>query len=264
MIHFGDDMDTIYDLFRIDGKKAIVTGGAKGLGRSMAEALVEAGCEVAVIGSSDACFRTAAELTARGPGTCAAARGDFLRREEVYSSFEKSLKLLGGDVDILITAAGIQRRHLAENFPVGDWDDILRVNLDAVFICCQLAGRIMLAKGRGKIINISSMVAHFGGQTVPAYTASKAGVTQLTRELSNDWLGRGVNVNAIAPGYMHTDMCDALVKDPVRGKQILDRIPAGRWGKPEDLKGTTIFLSSRASDYLGGAIIPVDGGYLVK
>ncbi|MDR1518525.1 MAG: SDR family oxidoreductase, partial [Planctomycetota bacterium] len=193
-----------------------------------------------------------------------AVKADLRERREVRASFEQCLEALGGDVDILIPAAGIQRRHLAEDFPVEEWDEVLAINLDAVFIHCQLAGRIMLRKGRGKIINVASMVMHFGGQTVPAYTASKAGVAQLTRELSNDWLGRGVNVNAIAPGYMHTDMCDALVKDPIRGKQILDRIPAGRWGSPDDLKGTVVFLASRASDYLGGAIIPVDGGYLVK
>lgn len=256
-------MSDIYDMFRINGKKAIVTGGTRGLGHGMAEGLMEAGCEVAIIGSSNAVFATRDDFTARG-FACHAVKADLRRREETESSFDACIEALGGDLDILCTAAGIQRRHSAEVFPIEEWDEVININLNAVFIQCQKAGRIMLAKGRGKIINISSMVCHFGGQTVPAYTAAKGGVTQLTRELSNDWFGRGVNVNAIAPGYMHTDMCDALVHDQVRGKQILDRIPAGRWGKPDDLKGTTIFLASRASDYLGGAIIPVDGGYLVK
>ncbi len=250
-------------MFRIDGKKAIVTGGTRGLGRGMAEGLLEAGCEVAILGSSDAVFATRDEFATRG-FACHAVKADLRERAAAASSFDECVALLKGDLDILVTAAGIQRRHSAEDFPVEEWDEIINVNLSAVFIQCQKAGRIMLAKGRGKIINISSMVAHFGGQTVPAYTASKGGVTQLTRELSNDWFGRGVNVNAIAPGYMHTDMCDALVHDRDRGPQILGRIPAGRWGRPDDLKGTTIFLASAASDYLGGAIIPVDGGYLVK
>ncbi len=253
----------IHSLFDITGKKALVTGGTRGLGHGMAEALLEAGCEVALIGSSDGVFKSAADFSARG-FKAYGVKGNLEKREEVVSSFEEGVKRLGGDLDILVTAAGVQFRKISEDYPIEEWDRILAVNLSAVFIQCQLAGRIMLKKGYGKIINISSMVLHFGGQTVPAYTASKAGVTQLTRELSNDWLGRGVNVNAIAPGYMHTDMCDALARDPVRGKQILERIPAGRWGKPDDVKGTTIFLASRASDYLGGAIIPVDGGYLVK
>ncbi|MDR1535222.1 MAG: SDR family oxidoreductase [Planctomycetota bacterium] len=253
----------IYDLFDIRGKKAMVTGGTRGLGRGMAEALLEAGCETAIIGSSDAVFATAGDFNARG-WKCHAIKADLRDRGETRSSFEQCLRALGGDLDILITAAGIQRRHSAEDFPLEEWDEVLSINLGAVFIHCQLAGRLMLKKGHGKIINVSSMVMHFGGQTVPAYTASKAAVGQLTRELSNDWFGRGVNVNAIAPGYMDTEMCAALVADKVRGRQILDRIPAGRWGTPEDLKGTVIFLASRASDYLGGAIIPVDGGYLVK
>ena len=253
----------IYDLFNIKGKKAIVTGGTRGLGFSAAEALLEAGCEVAIIGSSDGVHKTAEKF--KGAGLKAhAVKADLGVREEVHSSFNACIEKLGGDLDILVTAAGIQRRNPAENFLIEDWDAIINVNLTAVFIHCQLAARLMLPKGYGKIINFSSMVAHFGGQTVPAYTASKAGVSQLTRELSNDWVGRGINVNAIAPGYMATDMCEALVKDPVRGPQILDRIPAGRWGKGDDLKGTIVYLSSHASDYLAGAIIPVDGGYLVK
>ncbi|MCL2000317.1 MAG: SDR family oxidoreductase [Planctomycetes bacterium] len=252
-----------YDLFNIAGKKAVVTGGTRGLGASIAEALLEAGCEAVLVGSSDGVHRTAERFREKG-FKAHGVKADLEIREQVHLSFEQCLEMLNGDLDILVTAAGIQRRNLAENFLIEDWDAILSVNLTAVFIYCQLAGRIMLKKGYGKIINLSSMVYHFGGQTVPAYTASKGAVTQLTRELSNDWLGRGVNVNAIAPGYMATDMCEALIKDPVRGRQILDRIPAGRWGSGEDLKGTVIYLASRASDYLGGAVIPVDGGYLVK
>ena len=160
---------------------------------------------------------------------------------------------------------GIQRRHSAEEFPVEEWNEVLNVNLNSVFIPLSGGGEDHAEKGYGKIIDIASMVSWFGGQTVPAYTAAKGGVTQLTKELSNDWIARGINVNAIAPGYMATEMNSALL-DPAnpRYQQITDRIPANRWGTGEDMKGACIFLASHASDYLGGAIIPVDGGYLVK
>ena len=251
------------NLFDIKGKKAIVTGGTRGLGNGMAEALLEAGCEVSIIGSSDNIFEVAEGFRKKGY-ICNGVKADLTKREEVYRSFEESLKYLSGDVDILVTAAGIQRRHSAEDFPIEEWDDVMNINLNAVFIQCQLAGRIMLKKGYGKIINIASMVSFFGGQTVPAYSASKGAVMQLTKELTNDWVGRGINVNAIAPGYMATEMNTALIADESRSKQILDRIPAKRWGTAEDMKGATIFLASHASDYVSGAIIPVDGGYLVK
>ena len=168
-------------------------------------------------------------------------------------------------MDILVTAHGIQRRHSAEVFPENEWDEVINVNLNSVFFLCQKAANVMLKKGYGKIITIASMVSWFGGQTVPAYTAAKGGVTQLTKELSNDWIDRGINVNSIAPGYMATEMNAALLdKNNPRYQQITDRIPAHRWGTGDDMKGAVIFLASHASDYLGGAIIPVDGGYLVK
>lgn len=252
-----------HEMFNIAGKKAIVTGGSKGLGFGMAEALLEAGCEVSIIGSSDKVFEAAGSFSKRG-FTCHGVKADLRIRSEVYASFEESLVHLGGDIDILVTAAGIQRRYPAEEFPIEAWDEVLRINLDAVFIQCQLAGRIMLRKGCGKIINIASMACFFGGQTIPAYSASKGGVMQLTKEMSNDWVGRGVNVNAIAPGYMATEMNTGLLNDEVRNKQISERIPARRWGTPDDMKGAVVFLASPASDYISGAILPVDGGYLVK
>ena len=196
---------------------------------------------------------------------CHGVKADFSKREQVYQGFNDCVAALGGDLDIIVNAHGIQRRHSAEVFPIEEWDEVLNVNLNSVFILCQEAAKIMLKKGYGKIINIASMVSWFGGQTVPAYTAAKGGVTQLTKELSNDWIARGVNVNAIAPGYMATEMNSALL-DPEnpRYQQITERIPANRWGTGDDMKGACIFLASHASDYLGGAIIPVDGGYLVK
>lgn len=252
------------DLFNIEGKKAIVTGGTRGLGYGMAEGLMEAGCETVIVGTSRKVEDVAEGFRQRG-FQCRGVQGDFRRRDSVYSCFEQCVEALGGDLDILVTAHGIQRRHSAEVFPMEEWDEVINVNLNSVFILCQEAGRIMLAKGYGKIITISSMVAWFGGQTVPAYTAAKGGVAQLTKELSNDWIARGVNVNSIAPGYMATEMNAALLdRENPRYQEITNRIPANRWGTGDDMKGACIFLASHASDYLGGAIIPVDGGYLVK
>ena len=252
------------NLFDLTGKKAIVTGGTRGLGRGMAEGLMEAGAEVVIVGTSDKCFSVAESFCERG-FRCHGVKADFHSREETYRAFQECVEKLGGSLDILVTAHGIQRRHSAEEFPMEEWDEVLSVNLDSVFVLCQEAGRMMLEAGRGKIINVASMISFFGGQTIPAYAASKGGVAQLTKALSNDWMKRGVNVNAIAPGYMATDMNVALTdRNNPRFQQIVDRIPAGRWGTPEDMKGTVIFLASAASDYLGGAVIPVDGGYLVN
>lgn len=251
------------DMFDLAGKKAIVTGGTRGLDHGMAEALAEAGCETVIIGSSDAVFRSAESFRQSGY-RCSAVKADLRIREENYRAFNRSMELLGNDVDILVTAAGIQRRHPAEAFPLDEWDEVIDINLHSVFILCQEAGKIMLRKGYGKIINVASMCSWFGGQTIPAYSAAKGGVTQLTKALSNDWAGRGINVNAIAPGYMATDMNTALLNDETRNGQISARIPAGRWGTEDDMKGIIVFLASHASDYICGAVIPVDGGYLVK
>ena len=256
----------IHNLFDITGKKAIVTGGTRGLGFGMAEGLLEAGCEVCIVGSSEKSVAGAVAKFQEKGFACQGVHGDMSVREEVYRVFQEALAKLGGDLDILVVAHGIQCRHSAEVFPLSDWDDVINVNLNSVFILDQEAAKVMLPKGYGKIINIASMVSWFGGQTVPAYSAAKGGVTQMTKEMSNDWIKRGINVNAIAPGYMATDMNAALTQEanPERYQQITDRIPAGRWGTGNDMKGTCIFLASHASDYLGGAIIPVDGGYLVK
>ncbi|RGY97837.1 SDR family oxidoreductase [Clostridium sp. AM58-1XD] len=251
------------DLFNLSGKKAIITGGTRGLGRGMAEALMEAGCEAVIIGSSDSVFETAEGFCQKGY-CCHGVKADLRSREENYRAFQESLELLGGTLDIMATAAGIQRRHSAEEFPMDEWDEVISINLNSVWIMNQEAGKVMLKKGYGKIINVASMASFFGCQTVPAYAAAKGGVAQLTKELTNDWCGRGINVNAIAPGYMATDLNTALLANEERSAQILSRIPAGRWGTPDDMKGLTVFLASRASDYVSGAIIPVDGGYLVK
>lgn len=254
----------IMDMFDISGKKVIVTGGSRGLGLGMAEGFLKSGCKVAIAGSSDR-IHDVAEAECKKGYDCIGVYGDLGNRQAVYQVFQECITKLGGDLDVLVTAHGIQRRHLSEEFPLQDWDAVMNVNLNSVFILCQEAGKIMLKKGYGKIINIASMNSFYGGQTIPAYSAAKGGIAQLTKALSNDWAGRGINVNAIAPGYMATEMNKALL-DPAnpRFATISERIPAGRWGTGEDMQGTALFLASHASDYICGAVIPVDGGYLVK
>ena len=253
-------------LFDIEGRKAIVTGATRGLGWGMAEGLMESGAEVVIWGTSEKVNGVAEEFRSRG-FACQGVVADLADRASLNAAFSRSLELLGGRIDILVNCAGIQRRHPSEEFPMEDWDAVLEVNLTAPFELCQLAGREMLKAGYGKIINIASMQSFFGGFTIPAYASAKGGIALLTKALCNEWAGRGINVNAIAPGYMATEMNTALL-DPAnpRYKEITDRIPAHRWGraKGEDMKGTCIFLASHASDYLNGAVIPVDGGYASK
>jgi 2-deoxy-D-gluconate 3-dehydrogenase len=251
----------LMNLFDLSGKKAIVTGAARGLGRGMAEGLHGAGAEIVIIDVADEVSSVACELGAHG-ARVQAVLADLRKREELTAAFEQAVGKLDGALDILVNCAGIQRRNPCLDFTIEDWDDVVEVNLTAVFQLCQLAGRIMAEQGKGKIINVASALSFFGGYTVPAYAASKGGVAQVTKALSNEWAGLGINVNAIAPGYMDTSMNVALINDPVRNSKILARIPAGRWGKPEDLKGVAVFLASEASNYISGAVIPVDGGYL--
>lgn len=248
-------------MFDLSGKKALVTGATRGLGRSMAEALMEAGAEVVLMGSSASARTVAEEYRERG-SACHGVACDLSSAGAREAGFHDALLALDGSLDILVNAAGVQSRHPAESFPAQDWANVIEVNLTAVFSLCQLAGRVMLKKGSGKIINVASLLSYFGGITVPAYAASKGGVMQLTKALSNEWASRGVNVNAIAPGYMKTDLNAALLADPVRLKELSARIPAQRWGEPADLKGPTVFLASDASDYVHGTMLAVDGGYL--
>lgn len=249
-------------LFDLKNKKAIITGGASGLGRAMAEGLYDANAEICIIDISENIEKVANEIS-KNNRKVNFVKANLSNREEVKSSFAKALEILGG-IDILVNSAGTQKRHPSENFPIEDWDIVIELNLTTVFTMCQLAGREMIKQGHGKIINIASMLSFMGGFTVPAYAASKGGVTQLTKTLTNEWGPKGVNINAIAPGWMDTPLTEALVGNPDREPAILSRTPAGRWGKPEDLKGTVIFLASSASDFLNGVVIPVDGGYLAK
>lgn len=253
------------DLFDISGKKVIFTGASGGLGRGMVEGMLEAGAEAVLIGASPKAVKLAEIFQSRG----LKAHGLQCRlsdSESAGEAFNKALELLGGEIDVLVNAAGIQRRYESVDFPVSEWEEVIRVNMTVPFILCQLSGRKMIEQGRGgKIINFASMLSFFGGYTVPAYAASKGGIAQMTKALCNEWAKYGINVNAVAPGYMDTPMNTALT-DPSnhRFKEISDRIPAGRWGTSADMRGIGIFLASAASDYINGAVIPVDGGYLVK
>ena len=241
---------SILNTFDLTGKTAIVTGGGRGLGKGIAEGLCEAGASVVIIGSSNSVINTAKEFTDKG-FIAYAIKGDLSNKELIPTIFNEALSKLNGKIDILINNAGIQRRHKCEEFPLSDWETVL-------------AGNVMLKQGHGKIINLASMLSFFGGYTVPAYAASKGAVAQLTKALANEWANKNINVNAIAPGYMNTEMNVNLVNDTNRNQEILNRIPAGRWGTPNDMKGLAIFLSSSASNYINGAIIPVDGGYLSR
>ena len=249
------------DLFDLGGKVALVTGGNAGLGQGIALALAKAGADIAVASRQPA-TETAALVQALGR-RCVELRADLTSIEPIPGMIFSTLAAFGR-LDILVNNAGTIRRTDAVDFSEQDWDDVMNVNLKSAFFLCQAAGRHFIANGGGKIINIASMLSFQGGIRVPSYTASKSGIAGITRLLANEWGGKGVNVNAIAPGYMVTDNTAPLRADADRSKAILDRIPAGRWGEASDLDGAAVFLASRASDYVNGAIIPVDGGWLAR
>jgi len=250
----------ILDQFRLDGKIALVTGSSRGLGAAIAVALAEAGASVAIHGSTSVPTVTQQKLDALGARSVALA-GDVSHATVCAMLVEETVGHFGA-IDILVNNAGIIRRAPAADYREEDWTAVIDVNLTSVFRLTQLAGWHMLARGLGKIINIASLLTFQGGILVPAYAAAKGGVGQLTKAFANEWAAKGINVNAIAPGYMDTDNTEALRKNPERSRQILDRIPAGRWGEPNDLAGAAVFLASAASDYVNGHILVVDGGWL--
>jgi 2-deoxy-D-gluconate 3-dehydrogenase len=253
----------ILDRFRLDGRVALVTGAARGLGQAMAIALAEAGADVATLDHIEA-PQTCEALGALGR-RCMHIQCD-LRAASVadLAHVVEEVMTKMGRLDVLVNNAGIIRRAPAIEFGEADWDDVLQINLKAVFFLSQAAAKVMVKQHGGKIINIASMLSFQGGIIVPSYTAAKSGVAGITRALANEWARHSVNVNAIAPGYMATDNTAPLRADPNRSTSILDRIPAGRWGVPDDLKGVVVFLASAASEYVNGAIIPVDGGWLTR
>jgi 2-dehydro-3-deoxy-D-gluconate 5-dehydrogenase len=252
----------ILDQFRLDGKVALVTGGSRGLGFGMAVALAEAGADIISIQHTSHTEALAERITSTGrrflPLTL-----DIGTETAAKEALDAALSCFG-HVDILVNNAGVQRRAPAVDFPIEDWDTVINVNLRAVFLFCQVFGRQMVRQGRGKIINIASLQSLQGGITIPAYTASKHAIAGLTKSLCNEWASKGVNVNAIAPGYMDTDLNVTLRANPERERQISERIPAGRWGTPEDMAGAVVFLASPASDYLHGHLLVVDGGWLAR
>jgi len=249
------------DMFNLQGKVALVTGGNTGLGQGIAVALAEAGADIAAAGIQ-APTETAAKVRALGR-RFVAIEANLSTLEPIDRVVRETLDGLGG-LDILVNNAGLIRRADAVDFSEKDWDDVMNVNIKSAFFMAQAAGRHMLGQGSGKIINIASMLSFQGGIRVPSYTASKSGIAGITRLLANEWAGKGLNINAIAPGYMATDNTAQLRADEARSTEILGRIPAGRWGQASDLGGAAVFLASSASDYVNGAIIPVDGGWLAR
>jgi len=252
----------ILDNFRLDGKNALVTGSQRGLGAGIAIALAEAGANVGCHGltakSNDVCD----EIRKLGRKTFFMA-GDVSSPDVCSGLIERTVQEFGS-IDILMNNAGTIRRAPAAEFPQQFWDEVIAANLTSVFRLSQLAAQHMLKQGRGKIVNVASLLSFQGGILVPSYAAAKSGVAALTKAFANEWAAKGVNVNAIAPGYMVTDNTAALRKDADRSRQILERIPAGKWGEPRDLAGAAVFLSSAASDYVHGHILLVDGGWMAR
>jgi 2-deoxy-D-gluconate 3-dehydrogenase len=247
--------------FDLTGKVAAITGANTGIGQGIALALAAAGADIAAVGRSAA---TETVERARALGRKAEIiSADLSTIEPVSRVVDEAVERLGG-IDILVNNAGIIRRNDSIDFTEEDWDAVVDTNLKSVFFLCQAAARRMIPNGKGKIINIASMLTFQGGIRVPSYTASKSGVGGLTKLLTNEWAARGINVNAIAPGYIATSNTAALQTDEARDKSIMDRIPAGRWGDPDDIGGGAVFLASSASDYVHGHILSVDGGWLAR
>lgn len=247
--------------FDLSGKVAVVTGGGSGLGQGIALGFAEAGADIISISYSES-DETVQKVEALGRRAYQ-IQADLSQEDVLEAVFQEALGAFG-QIDILVNNAGIIRRVPAADHPAQDWHDVINLNLNAVFFLCQKVGRHMIERGSGKIINIASMLSYQGGINVPGYTASKHAVAGITKSFANEWASKGVQINAIAPGYMATDNTAALRADEGRSKDILARIPAGRWGTPDDLKGPAIFLASAASDYMNGHVICVDGGWMAR
>lgn len=254
---------TIMDKFRLDGNVAIVTGASRGLGQAMAAGLAEAGADIVALSTKLKNLDQTMESIS-GPGRrILPLKCDVTDFTQIRRVIKRTLDEFG-NIDILVNNAGVIRRAPAERYSDEDWDIVINTNLKAIFQFSREVGRIMIERCKGKIINIASLLSFSGGITVPAYAASKGGVAQLTKALANEWAKYNVQVNAIAPGYYETDTTRQLREDKSRFEEITARIPAGRWGKPEDLKGAVVFLASEASDYVNGHILLVDGGWMAR
>jgi 2-deoxy-D-gluconate 3-dehydrogenase len=250
-------------LFSLHGRRALVTGASRGLGRAMAVALAGAGADVVCATTrKDGALATVEAVMETGR-TAWEVVADLSDRDAVQA-MAAEVDSLAGQINILVNNAGTIRRAPAADYSMDDWDAVMRTNLDAAFMLSQHFGRQMVARTEGKIINVASLLAFSGGITVPAYTASKHAIAGVTKALANEWGRHGVQINAIAPGYFRTDNTQALQDDPIRAEQIGARIPAGRWGEPSDLAGAVVFLASRASDYVNGHVLVVDGGWMAR
>lgn len=246
--------------FDLTGKRAMVTGANTGIGQGIALSLAQAGAEVLAVGRSS--MAETEKLIAAAGGKAIAIKADLGKTKTVAAMLD-SAWAEHGPIDILVNNAGIIRRADATDFSEADWDDVIDINLKSVFLLCQALARQAFAAGRSaKIVNVASLLSFQGGIRVASYTASKSGLAGLTKLLANEWAARGINVNAIAPGYIETNNTEALRADPDRSTDILKRIPAGRWGSPSDIGGTAVYLASDAANYVHGAILPVDGGWL--
>lgn len=251
----------ILDLFKLDGRVAVVTGANTGLGQGMAVALAQAGAKVVGV-ARRTCEETALKIQASG-GEFAEVRADLSSTKAVSTVLDGALEAFGR-VDILVNNAGLIRRCDAVDVTEEDWDAVIDVNEKMVFFLSQAFAKEYMKQGGGKIINVASMLSYQGGIRVPSYAASKSAVMGLTRAMANEWAKHNINVNAIAPGYMATNNTTQLRQDADRSDQILERIPAGRWGTPEDMQGTVVWLASKASDYVNGYTVAVDGGWLAR
>lgn len=259
-------MSSIQKLFSLEGKVALVTGGTRGIGASMAIAFAQAGADVVLVQRNESNLETKHAIEKLGRKAYIVV-ADLSSKEDVKSIVKKTLDIVP-TFDILLNNAGIQRRSPAEDFSDEDWEEVIQVNLSTAWTLARDSGKHFLSKEpdatgiRGKIINTASLLTFQGGITVPAYAAAKGGIGSLTKALSNEWSARGINTNSIAPGYIATDMNTALIANPTRSRQIMERIPAGRWGKPEDFEGPAVFLASPASNYVTGEVLVVDGGWM--
>lgn len=251
------------DLFDLSGKKALVTGGSKGIGKRLAQGLHDAGAEVVIFYNSTCAEEMVKDMQGDGPAVYA-VQCDVADRTSLDQAVSKAAEKLDGRIDILINAAGINRRYWLEDFPLDMWDEVIATNLTGTVYCSQLVGKYMLENGYGRIVNLASMNSFVAGPKMAAYVASKGGISQVTKAFANEWGGRGIRVNAIAPGYIETDQTLPLLQDPKRFQEILSRIAVGRWGTPDDLVGPVLMLCSEAGSYCNGLVMPIDGGYLAR
>lgn len=253
----------ILSLFSLEGRVALVTGASRGIGKGIAVGLASAGANLALVARSESTL-IEAQKEIQALGVRAETFPCDMNQTENIPDLVAAVSTSYGQIDILVNNAGTTHRDAVVDFPEDRWDDVIRVNLKSVWLLSQQVGRAMVERGSGKIINIASLLSFSGGIRTAAYAASKGGIAQLTKALANEWASKGVNVNAIAPGYIKTDMTSAILNDPVRVAEFMDRLPAGKFGTPDDMAGAAVFLASEAASYIHGHILTVDGGWMAR